>query len=185
MFSLRANSSKMSRKMMKTEVNSGNKSFDSIDKIDEETASRKQSADVSQEMKFITAKISSYTRESSASDKSSETETNDISVYLEPDIKYPLRTSTPVKRVFNPFQETNEQQTNGFHETHFDINLNIEQKKEGLKISKDIIDEVLSELTDAAKPAPSNEDIDNDYVRYDDRKNPFMDEVYDDSLVFA
>ena len=166
---------------MKSEVNSGNKSCDSIDKIDEETTSRKQSADVSQEMKFISAKISSYT--SSASDKSYET--NDTSVDLEPDIKYPLRTSTPVKSKFNPFQETNGHQSNGFHETYFDVN--IKYKNEGLEISKDILDEVLSDITGdgAANPDNNNEDIDDDYVRYDDRKNPFMDEVYDDSLVFA
>ena len=58
----------MSKKNLKAEADNGNgKSFDSIDEIVEETGSRKNSSDVSHEMRFVTSKIDSYTRSRNSS----------------------------------------------------------------------------------------------------------------------
>ena len=94
----------------------------------------------------------------------------------------PLHTSSPVKysgkQKINPFEEKHDETANGFHETHFDWR---DSDPLGLSISKNILDEVVEKILNS-----DNENVDyenGELWRYDDRKNPFMDEVYDDSLL--
>jgi len=190
MLSLRG-SSKMTRKNYKTENltnNTMNKSFDSIDTIDEheETVSKNESADATHEIRSVTSKIASFTQDN-ISDKSFATNGGQTYDSLP-------RTSTPVSRKpvynpfkeengikFNPFQEENGAPQNGYLETDFDLE---NDEAESEIISKQILTEVLKFITETDKVEPDVE-ISNGFIRYDDRKNPFMDDVYDDSLVVA
>ena len=176
----------MSRKNLKTETDNGNgKSFDSIDKIVEETGSRKNSSDISHEMRFVTSKIDSYTRSRNSSHELSNARNEsavDVDFYSN---SQKILTSTPLKKRQNPFESENTCNNNGVEETHFewkgvcDVEL----------ISKEILDEMLNSIippdtasVDGADVTPGTPGADDD-TRYDDRKNPFMDEVYDDSII--
>jgi len=186
MLSLRG-STKMTRKSYKTETNTMNKSFDSIDTIDEETVSKNESADATHEIRSVTSKIASF-----AHDNISERSfaTNGIQNY-----DSLQRTSTPVSRkpLYNPFKEENGNKFNPFqdengaktHQTgYLETNLDFENDEaESETISK----QILSDLVRIIIKTDKNEitDTSNGYISYDDRKNPFMDDVYDDSLVVA
>lgn len=168
-FSLR--STRDSRRNLRAEAdNSRNKSSDSIDKIDEESGSRKNSSDVSHEMRFVTSKIDSYTRNSSFECSNG----NESSIDAELHSSTPsMLTSTPIKRKNNPFDASDPWVVNGVRETHFVWR----ETGDGEFVSKEILDEVLDIMFVPPDPIKADDD-----TRYDDRKNPFMDEVYDDSL---
>ena len=84
-----------------------------------------------------------------------------------------MLTSTPIKRKNNPFDASDPWVVNGVRETHFVW----KETGDGEFVSKEILDEVLDIMFVPPDPIKADDD-----TRYDDRKNPFMDEVYDDSL---
>ena len=175
---------------MKAEADNGNgKSFDSIDKIVEEAGSRKNSSDVSQDLRFVTSKINSYTRSRNSSYELSNGG-NESAVDVEFYSNSPkVFTSTPLKRRQNPFDKESENENtsnnNGVRETHFVWKAVCDAEL----ISNQILDQMLDtiippdrEALDVKEFTTATNTADDD-TRYDDRKNPFMDEVYDDSLM--
>ena len=94
-------------------------------------------------------------------------------------------TSTPMKGRQNPFENENTYNRNGVTETHFEW----KDGCDGDFIIRKILDEMLDAIitkdsagVDWTEFASGASDAHDDR-RYDDRKNPFMDEVYDDSLL--
>ena len=184
MFSLRG-STRVSRKNLKAEADNGNgKSFDSIDKIVEESGSRKNSSDVSHDMRFVTSKIHSYTRSRNSSYELSNGG-NESAIDVEFHSNNPkVLTSTPLKRRQNPFEKESENantcNNNGVRETHFEW----KDVCESELISQQIVEQMLDTVVPPDPASGTTTDGDDD-TRYDDRKNPFMDEVYDDSLLIV
>ena len=156
MFSLKSHSTKFARKSFRADQSS-----ESIDRISEdgETGNNRSSLEVEQ---GINGNISL--------DDSYEAHESPVDVPF---------TSTPVpaKQKINPFLRVNgggkiKSFTNGYKETHFDESR--EDSDTGTKVSRDILDEVINKIG-----------VSEDTEGYDDRKNPFMDELYDESLFVA
>ena len=80
--------------------------------------------------------------------------------------------STPVRQRTNPFLRT--RLSNGYQETHFDQTE--EDSETGRTVSRDILEDVINNI-DVKSHAQTQS--------YDDRKNPFMDDLYDESLLAA
>ena len=76
--------------------------------------------------------------------------------------------SMQIKKINNPFlngRGKSEPFTNGYRETHFEKNI-------GTAVSRGILEEVIDNIGES----PTTEE-----TQYDDRKNPFMEELYDES----
>ena len=152
MFSLRHQSTKLSRKSVRLPDN--NKSFDSIDKIDED---ENNDATLDSDNSRIGVSM-----QDSSLDASSEKEYPDTNNHI---------TSTPIKykRRFNPFDDgfgetfnNNGDCYNGYHTANGNTD-----KSDSLLIVEPIIKDILENI---------GEDCANgNRARYDDRKNPFMD----------
>ena len=77
-----------------------------------------------------------------------------------------------IKQINNPFlngRGKSEPFTNGYRETHFEESV-------GTAVSRVILEEVINNIGES----PATEE-----TQYDDRKNPFMEELYDESLSAA
>ena len=152
MFSLRHQSTKLSRKNVRPPGN--NKSFDSIDKIDED---ENNDATLDSDNSRIGVNM-----QDSSFDASYEKENGDTNNQI---------TSAPTKfkrsRRFNPFDDGLDERinNNGDHYNHANGCLN---KSDSLLISEAIISEILKAVV--------GEDIAIPF-KYDDRKNPFIDEL--------
>lgn len=164
MFSLRSHSTKFSRKSFRA-----NQSTESIDRIaeDDETVNNRNrnSLEVDKEISKVSDELASL-------DDSFEVNESPVDVPVSSTPASGRQKVNPFLRVqlngggkFKPF-------TNGYKETNFD--LSSEDCEEGTEVSRDILDEVINNI-----------DVSEDTESYDDRKNPFMDELYDESLLEA
>ena len=84
-----------------------------------------------------------------------------------------------MNQIYNPFLNgggKSDPATNGDRETHF------EEESVGAAVSRDILEEVLSNIGVATPSTPTTTP---EEIQYDDRKNPFMEELYDESLSAA
>ena len=172
--------SSKNRRNLKPELEAelASKSVDSIDKFDEESVSGNASLGDCAAASGGAARVQEL--QDNGFGKWCANEASDVQeLQLSPS---PLHTSSPVKysgkQKINPFEEKHDETANGFHETHFDWR---DTDSLGLSISKNILDEVVEKILNSDI---ENVDFENGELwRYDDRKNPFMDEVYDDSLL--
>ena len=159
MFSLRPGSAKFSRRSFWAD-----KSSDSIDNIPEaeEAANSRDSRDLENE-------VSTASHDMSSLDNSFDERPEDVATSTpgkqKADLPVHINGGEKRREKSNPF--------NGYEETHFDLS-----EEQGEAVSRDILEEVIDNIG-LGPDSPGHQ------LSYDDRKNPFIEELYDESLSAA